>query len=149
MALTDELLGAADEAGYYRFSNGGRVHSSHAHGTPSALSPPSSWPFGGDVIPVANGVSVLVPLVTPDGSLHPHVLHAYTWSAISPQPDPACPLFHNVDHAAGMCAVKDSIEETATPCILAVPVVSCYPRQLPWCEQYRAGQLGCASHGGV
>lgn len=43
--------------------------------------PPSTWPFGGDVISIANGVGgYLVPTVVAAGALDPHTLHAYQLS---------------------------------------------------------------------
>ena len=56
LALTDELLGIAD--GVNLFRGGGRVTASH-----TTAAPPSTWPFGSDVIPVATAGGVFVPLV--------------------------------------------------------------------------------------
>jgi hypothetical protein len=55
-----------------------------------------AWAGGGapagDSIPVSTGLAVLVPLVQPDGTLAPDILHAYVASSQQPD-DPACPLF--------------------------------------------------------
>jgi hypothetical protein len=99
LALTQELLGTTIE-GWHRFSGGGRVHESHTRPLSRAApqkkvsEQPSSWPFGGDTIPIVNGKGgVLLPLVEDDGdSLAPWVLHAYQHSAGGGE-DPSCPLF--------------------------------------------------------
>ena len=104
LALTQELLGT-DAEGWHRFRGGGRVHASHTR--PGAALPavaqPSSWPFGGDVIPIVNGKGgALLPLVEADGdTLAPWVLHAYQRSAGAQPPDPACPLFVPGEAEAG------------------------------------------------
>jgi hypothetical protein len=103
LALTEELLGT-DARGWHAFSGGGRVHSSHtrpAAGAAAALRAravphPSTWPFGGDAIPIVNSHGgALLPRVAPDGAtLAPYTLHAYQASAgAGPPPDPACALF--------------------------------------------------------
>ena len=101
LALTEELLGTTGE-GWHRFRGGGRVHAAHTRppsssGAPLADVPqPSSWPFGGDVIPIVNGRGgALLPLVQADGaSLAPYTLHAYQKSqGGGGAPDPTCPLF--------------------------------------------------------
>jgi hypothetical protein len=122
LALTDELLGttttssaSAEGEGTsgpstHRFARGGRVlarHTAmHRTGAPAAdpawgsrpedIPIPSTWPFGGDSIPVADDFGgVLVPRVTDDGAgLIPDVLHAYQLP-LGPIPDPGCPLFSN------------------------------------------------------
>jgi hypothetical protein len=94
LALTQELLGT-DAAGWHRFRGGGRVHASHTRaGVLSRLPQPSSWPFGGDVIPIVNGKGgALLPLVEAGGdTLAPWTLHAYQRS-MGAVPDPTCPLF--------------------------------------------------------
>jgi len=95
LALTQELLGTTAD-GWHRFSGGGRVHASHtaARGRGAQVPQPSSWPFGGDAIPIVDGKGgALLPLVEPGGdALSPLVLHAYQRSAGAP-PDPTCPLF--------------------------------------------------------
>jgi hypothetical protein len=98
LALTEELLGT-DAAGWHRFRGGGRVHRWHvglsAHAAdadadaaaaaapPGNVPRPSTWPFGGDDIPIVKLFGrVLMPLVLPDGAtLAPNVLHAYVMSS--------------------------------------------------------------------
>ena len=67
LALTQELLGTTAE-GWHRFRGGGRVHSSHTRPTENVqagrVTPPSSWPFGGDSIPIVDSKGgALLPLV--------------------------------------------------------------------------------------
>jgi len=59
------------------------------------LGPPSSWPYGGDVIPVARANSVFVPLVLLDGTLSLNTAHVYLASnAPSPSPvNKSCALY--------------------------------------------------------
>ena len=59
------------------------------------LGPPSSWPYGGDVIPVARANSVFVPLVLLDGTLSLNTAHVYLASnAPSPPPlNKSCALY--------------------------------------------------------
>jgi hypothetical protein len=119
LALTQELLGLREEDGSLHFTGGGRVHRTHlppspashhssstpaaaaAH-TPSLPGSISTWPFGGDSIPVKKtlegGVeSALLPLITPDGTIAPFTLHAYASSGSAPPPpnDPSCPLYNS------------------------------------------------------
>ena len=96
LALTEELLGT-DAGGWHRFTGGGRVHASHtslASGS-SSIPVPSTWPFGGDAIPIVDSEGgALLPLVAPDGAaLLPGVLHAYQRAAGADPFDPSCPLF--------------------------------------------------------
>jgi hypothetical protein len=111
LALTQELLGTS-AGGWHVFGGGGRVHSSHTGPAAAAAARlgaravphPSTWPFGGDAIPIVNGHGgVLLPRVLPDGTtLAPNTLHAYQDSAgAGPPYDPACPLFHPATAAAG------------------------------------------------
>lgn len=90
LALTDELLSSSGSV--FRFRGGGVVQEAHARGRVWELSPPSSWPYGGDSIPIVSGTSVLVPLVMPNGQLSSDTLHSYQWSA-TPGPDSNCPLY--------------------------------------------------------
>ena len=107
LALTDELLGGGEGAAgrggpqrHHRFLRGGRIQKAHANRVAAAplgadLGPPSTWPYGGDDIPVARGSGVFVPLVLPDGTLSPDTAHAYAASS-TPAPPPvnaSCPLF--------------------------------------------------------
>lgn len=126
LALTDELYGvthpdsaltAAAGGVHYRFAGGGQVMAAHVlslsggaaavarsrAGAPM-IGPPSTWPFGGDSIPVSTGLSVLVPLVLPNGTLAPDTLHAYVASGTAP-PDPNCPLFQTAYLGANNTAV--------------------------------------------
>lgn len=99
LALTQELLGT-DAAGWHRFTGGGRVHRSHT-GVGAAqrwgtVPHPSTWPYGGDAIPIVDGHGgVLLPRVTPNGeALEQGVLYAYQSSAgANPPYDPTCALF--------------------------------------------------------
>jgi hypothetical protein len=98
LALTEELLGTTAE-GWHRFRGGGRVHASHTRSALSVQSgrvpTPSTWPFGGDSIPIVDGKGgALLPLVSTHGdTLSPWLLHAYQHSSGSPPYDPTCPLF--------------------------------------------------------
>jgi hypothetical protein len=108
LALTDELLGnGTDERGapsHHRFRRGGRIQHRHVdqhkrRAAPAPLAdsygPPSTWPFGGDDIPVARDGAVFLPLVQPDdGQLAPFVAHVYVASSQQPRPvNASCPLF--------------------------------------------------------
>jgi hypothetical protein len=105
LALTQELLGT-DAAGWHRFRGGGRVHASHTRAAGGGALPrvpqPSTWPFGGDSIPIVDGKGgALLPLVNADGEgLAPWVLHAYQRSA-GAAPDPTCPLYVPGEATAG------------------------------------------------
>ena len=129
LALTDELLGDGVDEGsgapHHRFLGGGRVLKAHANRVAAAsasggsgLGPPSTWPYGGDVIPVARGDGVFVPLVLPDGTLDPNTAHAYAASS-SPAPPPlnkSCALFSSdpsVFSFADNVCVGDWAESTA------------------------------------
>jgi hypothetical protein len=128
MALTDELLGERDDGDgdrYLLFNNSGRVYARHipvlgvggvgaigggaaaaaATAGPAAAGPPSTWPFGGDEIPVADDAfGVLVPLVLEGGdAFDPFTLHAFVSAGDSPPPDPSCPFF-----VAGKGALADN-----------------------------------------
>ena len=94
LALTEELLGTTAE-GWHRFTGGGRVHAAHTRPGLAGVPQPSSWPFGGDAIPIVNGRGgALLPLVQADGAtLAPFTLHAYQKGAGGGAPDPTCPLF--------------------------------------------------------
>ena len=55
-----------------------------------ALGPPSTWPYGGDDIPVAYQGRTFTPLVMPDGTLSQTTIHAYLTGTA---PDAGCPLY--------------------------------------------------------
>jgi hypothetical protein len=123
MALTAELLGERDAGGdsALLFDNGGVIFQRHvpvlnekrrgtagrsggsssgggsggAGGAGGAALPPSTWPFGGDSIPVVDDASgVLLPTVLEGGdAFAPFVLHAFVSAGDSPPPDPTCPFF--------------------------------------------------------
>jgi len=85
--------------GRLRFAGGGRLYRQHVDGrclrrtagqrsppppmhAAAGLGPPSTWPFGGDSIPVANGAGgYLVPTVAAPHALDPNTLHAYQLSS--------------------------------------------------------------------
>lgn len=105
LALTDELLNTPKRSSdgqppVYRFANGGSMLVDHVMGyrqrafRASDVPHPSTWPYGGDSIPVLDGKGgALLPLVLPDGSnLDPNILHAYQHSN-GPMPDSGCPLY--------------------------------------------------------
>ena len=109
LALTDELLGDSLDGSHHRFLNGGKVMKGHTnlnvkgekekvytnYQKDDKLGPPSVWPYGGDIIPVARGNSVFIPLVTIDGTLSPNIAHAYL-SSSTPKPTPltqSCQLY--------------------------------------------------------
>jgi hypothetical protein len=103
LALTDELLGDSADGKHHRFLGGGRVMKTHTNRNrendtiqPSySIGPPSTWPYGGDSIPVSRDNSVFVPLILLDGSLSPNTAHAYLASN-APPPSPlnkSCALY--------------------------------------------------------
>jgi hypothetical protein len=104
IALTDELLGTDPATGHHRFAGGGRIHRNHTSAkghdylrarfpSVSDLPTPSTWPYGGDSIPIVDGKGgVFVPLVAPDGTLDNSTVHAYQKASSAP-PDPSCALF--------------------------------------------------------
>jgi hypothetical protein len=130
MALTAELLGERDLGGdtALLFDNGGVIFQRHVPvlnakrrdsagqsgggvggGISEAALPPSTWPFGGDSIPVVDDASgVLLPTVLEGGdAFAPFVLHAFVSAGDSPPPDPTCPFF-----VAGENAVADNFAFT-------------------------------------
>jgi hypothetical protein len=107
LALTDELLGTDESTGYHRFARGGRVHRNHTSAAGhdwlramakagmaiGDLPTPSTWPYGGDSIPIVDGFGgVFVPLIKPDGTVDNGTVHAYQKASSAP-PDPSCALF--------------------------------------------------------
>lgn len=113
MALTAELLGERDGGDgsiFLAFDNGGVLYRRHIPalndgGVAGRAGGPSTWPFGGDSIPVADDASgVLVPTVLEGGdAFAPFTLHAFVSAGDSPPPDPACPFF-----VAGENALADN-----------------------------------------
>lgn len=97
--------GSSGMEGHLRFRSGGRIAVAHTYGADgmrahlasAGVSQPSSWPYGGDVIPIVDGAGgALLPLVMPDGAtLHPSILHAYQASNGVGPDDPNCALFQS------------------------------------------------------
>lgn len=108
LALTEELLGRSADGGPLRFTGGGAIRPEHTRAgggvaaLRSGIPQPSTWPYGGDAIPIVDGRGgYLLPLVLADGAtLDPGTLHAYQLSA-GPQPDPDCPLYQVGGRGAG------------------------------------------------
>ena len=151
LALTEELLGT-DAQGWHSFTGGGRVHASHTHPaaaaaaalSASAVPHPSTWPFGGDAIPIVNAQGgVLLPRVQLDGAtLAPYTLHAYQASGgAGPPYDPTCPLFTAAaplgadNTAVANYAAADSWTEyeASTPSLAAAQRCNASCWATPWC----------------
>jgi hypothetical protein len=155
MALTDELLGVRSDDSldlYLEFFNGGRIFVRHIvalvdlSGRPTgrAPAPPSTWPFGGDAIPVADDASgVLVPTVIASGeAFEPFVLHAFVSAGDSPPPDPTCPFF-----VAGQNAAADNFafaNWNEGDVVYNLGANLTVPQQIAQCEGACAGNSTCA-----
>ena len=103
-ALTSELLGERNDGSdvYLLFDNGGKIYKRHIavlnmnkENEVVTGGAPSTWPFGGDDIPIIDDDNgFLLPLVTESGNAFDNnTLHAFVSAAGNFPPDPSCPFF--------------------------------------------------------
>ena len=114
-AITAELLGERQgevSDPYLFFDNGGKIYKRHIvilakkskNMQKSSIandinvgvtSPSSTWPFGGDDIPIIDDVNgYLLPLITESGdAFDENTLHAFVSAKGNFPPDPSCPFF--------------------------------------------------------
>ena len=102
-----DVEGLLQRRRHHRFRNGGVLFHHHVVAPPamsvshsrtsppsSSYDPPSTWPYGGDAIPIVNGAGgFFLPLVTSDGTLSADTAHAYARSGGGGPVNASCALF--------------------------------------------------------